>query len=77
MGETAAFLDEKRREILHEAADEVGKAFRFAERPNRFLYGSDWPLAPMAAYRDFIRSAIPEIYHSLIFEDNARTLFRL
>jgi hypothetical protein len=31
----------------------------------------------MAAYCDFIRSAIPEVYHPLVFEENARLLFRL
>jgi hypothetical protein len=31
----------------------------------------------MAAYRDFIRGALPEPYHPLVFEDNARTLFRI
>ena len=30
-----------------------------------------------SAYRDFIRTSIPEIYHSLVFEDNARLLYRL
>jgi predicted TIM-barrel fold metal-dependent hydrolase len=52
------------------------RAFRYAERPNRFLFGSDWPLAPLAAYRDFVRSALPEIHHPQLFEDNARLLFR-
>jgi hypothetical protein len=67
----------ERRELLHEAARAVERAFRYAERPNRFLYGSDWPLAPMAEYSAFIRFAIPEIHHQQIFEDNARALFRL
>jgi hypothetical protein len=31
----------------------------------------------MAAYRDFIRAAVPEPYHGLVFEDNARALFRV
>ena len=32
---------------------------------------------PMTAYRDFIASAIPEAHHSLVFEENARLLFRI
>jgi len=56
---------------------DLKKALAYAECPDRILYGSDWPLAPMAAYRDFIRAAIPEPYHALVFEDNARTLFRI
>jgi predicted TIM-barrel fold metal-dependent hydrolase len=53
----------------------VQAAFRYAGRPNRFLYGSDWPLAPMPAYRDFIRAAIPEDFHDMVFDENARVLF--
>ena len=53
------------------------RAFRYAERPNRFLFGTDWPLVPMRPYRDFIRSAIPELYHPQVFDENARMLFRL
>jgi len=51
------------------------QAFRYAERPNRFLYGSDWPLAPMATYRDFARQAIPDEYQGQVFHDNAAILF--
>jgi len=71
------FPDEEGREALHETAANVGRAFRYAERPNRFLHGSDWPLVPMAPYRDFIRSAIPETHHEQVFEENARRLFQL
>jgi predicted TIM-barrel fold metal-dependent hydrolase len=77
VGDTAAFTAEERREVLHDAVTALQQAFRYAERPNRFLYGSDWPLAPMATYRDFIRASIPEVHHPLIFEENARALFRL
>jgi predicted TIM-barrel fold metal-dependent hydrolase len=77
VGDTAAFTAAEHQDALRETAQSLARAFRYAERPNRFLYGSDWPLAPMPVYRDFIRTAIPENYHSLVFEENARTLFRL
>jgi predicted TIM-barrel fold metal-dependent hydrolase len=77
VGTAAAFGAEERRDALEDAAQAVRRAFRYAERPNRFLYGSDWPLAPMTAYRDFIRTAIPETYHAQVFDENARALFRL
>ncbi len=53
------------------------QAWRYAERPNRFLYGSDWPLAPMEAYRSWVAEAIPEEFHEDVFAGNARRLFRL
>lgn len=77
VGDAAAFQAEERQEGLEQTIRALREAFRYAERPNRFLYGSDWPLAPMAVYRDFIRAAIPEDYHPQIFEENARLLFRI
>jgi predicted TIM-barrel fold metal-dependent hydrolase len=77
VGDADSFTAEERQETLHEAQQAVRRAFRYAERPNRFLYGSDWPLVPMAAYRSFIAAAIPEIHHTQVFAENARALFRL
>jgi predicted TIM-barrel fold metal-dependent hydrolase len=77
VGDAASFSAEERRDLLEDTAVALRRAFRYAERPNRFLYGSDWPLAPMAAYRDFIRAAIPAVHHQQVFEDNARLLFRV
>jgi predicted TIM-barrel fold metal-dependent hydrolase len=77
VGDAAAFADEDRQELLQETQQAVRRAFRYAERPNRFLYGSDWPLAAMTAYRDFIAAVIPEVHHDMVFQDNARILFRL
>jgi predicted TIM-barrel fold metal-dependent hydrolase len=77
VGDAAAFTAPERQEALQETLDGVRRAFRYAERPNRFLYGSDWPLAPMAVYRQWVISAIPEIHHPQVLEDNARMLFRL
>ncbi len=75
VGDAASLAAEERREALHEAQAELRRAFRYAERPNRFLYGSDWPLVPMKAYRDFVAGAIPEVNHPQVFEENARSLF--
>ncbi len=77
VGDAEVFAEEDRKDLLADTAAGVRRAFRYAERPNRFVYGSDWPLAPMPAYRDFIRSAIPELYHQQVFEDNARALFKI
>ena len=76
VGKEECFDGELRREALEDVRQGVRRAFRYSERPNRFLYGSDWPLAPMASYKAFIGSAIPEFFHPQVFEDNARTLFR-
>jgi predicted TIM-barrel fold metal-dependent hydrolase len=77
VGDEDSFTAAERQEMLQETAAGVRRAFRYAERPNRFLYGSDWPLTPMAPYRQFIATAIPELYHPQVFEDNARKLFQI
>ena len=77
VGDEAAFTADERQDLLSDLRTAVQRAFRYAERPNRFLYGSDWPLAPMPAYRDYVRSLIPAVYHDLVFTENARTLFGL
>jgi hypothetical protein len=64
-------------DAVNDVAGRVRTAFRYAERPNRFLFGTDWPLISIPAYRDFIRNVIPERHHAQVFEENARLLFRL
>jgi predicted TIM-barrel fold metal-dependent hydrolase len=77
VGDGTEFEEERYRDGIADLADRVRKAFRYAERPNRFLYGSDWPLMPMETYRNFVRSLIPTEHHDAVFEENARTLFRI
>lgn len=75
VGPEEDFTDESRDDARRDALERIRLAFRYAERPNRFLYGSDWPLAPMPAYSAFIREAIPTDFHEMVFTQNARTLF--
>jgi predicted TIM-barrel fold metal-dependent hydrolase len=77
LGDREAFSAEERQDCLLDVTTALRRAFRYAERPNRFLYGSDWPLADMTAYRDFLQAALPATCHEQVFEENARTLFRL
>jgi predicted TIM-barrel fold metal-dependent hydrolase len=77
VGDEETFAAVGKQEMLGEARTAVAKAFRYAERPNRFLFGSDWPLAPLNAYRTFIASVIPEVFHPQVFEENAGMLFRI
>jgi len=76
VGDALLFEEEARRDLLADTGRRVAEAFRYAERPNRFLYGSDWPLVPMREYRDFIRTLLPPANHQQVLEDNARGLFQ-
>jgi predicted TIM-barrel fold metal-dependent hydrolase len=71
------FTGEEKAEALDEVRQGVRRALRYAERPTRFLFGSDWPLAPLVAYRDFVASMVPAEWHELVFEENARMLFHV
>jgi hypothetical protein len=64
-------------ELLADLRANLKRAFRYAERPNRFLFGSDWPLIPFGPYSEFIRSAIPSEFHDDIFRANAKLLFKV
>jgi predicted TIM-barrel fold metal-dependent hydrolase len=77
VGNEEEMADPDARTAIDEVIGRIAAAFRYAERPNRFLYGSDWPLAPMPLYSDFIRLAIPEEYHEQVFAENAMKLFGL
>ncbi len=76
VGTEEVFASEEGMEAAAELGDAIRRAIRFSERPNRFLYGTDWPLAPMTAYRDFILDALLPEWHGLVFEENAHVLFR-
>ncbi len=64
-------------DVLKQEAEKIREAFLYSECPHRYLYGSDWPLAPMASYRKFIFDAIPSEHHQAVFHDNAKELFGL
>ncbi len=77
VGTDEVFASDDGHEAAAELSHAIQRAIRYSERPNRFIYGTDWPLAPMSAYRDFIFDAIPPEFHEMVFEENARVLFRM
>jgi predicted TIM-barrel fold metal-dependent hydrolase len=77
VGDDGAFASEEGRDAAADLAHAVERAIRYSERPNRFVYGTDWPLAPMTAYREFVKQAVPAEHHAQVFEENARVLFRM
>lgn len=77
VGKQAEIEALRKQGALKDVIDSVRKAFLYTECPDRFLYGSDWPLVPMALYRDLIREMIPEEAHQAVFHDNAKALFGL
>ena len=56
---------------------DLKKAIGYVGDYNKFVYGSDWPLAPMGAYRRLIESAIPREHHQAVFRTNAKQVFKV
>ncbi|MFZ7102842.1 MAG: amidohydrolase family protein [Peptococcaceae bacterium] len=47
----------------------------YANRYDKVLFGTDWPLVPIAPYVNFIKEIIPEKYHEDVFYRNALAVF--
>lgn len=69
--------DEEAADAISDARRAMAAAFKYAERPNRFLFGTDWPLVGIKPYRDWVAGWAPEEHRDLIFRDNARMLLRI
>jgi predicted TIM-barrel fold metal-dependent hydrolase len=59
------------------AISDLKKAIGYVGDYKRFLYGTDWPLAPMGCYRRLIESLIPKAHHQEVFRTNAKSVFSL
>jgi predicted TIM-barrel fold metal-dependent hydrolase len=77
VGTAADFKRYRQEGALKTVIQDVRRMLEFTERPDRLLFGSDWPLAPIDVYRDFIRELVPEQHHQAVFRDNAMSLFKL
>lgn len=62
---------------LNDIIASIQRGMRYTEKPDRFLYGTDWPLAPMKEYFTFAERLVPTEFHSLFFRENAQGLFPL
>jgi predicted TIM-barrel fold metal-dependent hydrolase len=77
IGDAEEFATMKKDGVLDRAMKRIKEGIEYSEAPDKFLFGSDWPLAPMAVYRDFVRMLFPEKHHAAVFGGTARTLFGL
>ena len=51
-------------------------ALILADRYDKLIFGTDWPLAPLKTYIDFIKKIVPEKYYEDVFFHNALKLFQ-
>lgn len=55
--------------------DHFRRALVFAERYDKVLFGTDWPLIPVGAYIEFVKNLIPEAHWEEVFYKNALKVF--
>jgi predicted TIM-barrel fold metal-dependent hydrolase len=55
----------------------IQEGIDFTEKPEKFVFGSDWPLAPITTYRDFVKDLFPKEHHAKVLGETARKLFKL
>jgi len=55
--------------------DHFRRALVYADNYEKMLFGTDWPLAPIGVYIDFVRKLIPEKFHDEVFYRNAFQVF--
>lgn len=58
--------------------DEIEDVITYAGEPEKFLYGTDWPICSMKSYLEFVRGLeIAERDRQLLLYENTRRLFKL
>lgn len=55
--------------------DHFRRALVYSDQYEKMLFGTDWPLAPIDLYAEFIRRLVPEQHHEKVFYENAFGLF--
>ena len=55
--------------------DHFRRAIVFAEKYDRLVFGTDWPLVPLEAYIKFVKQLIPETHWENVFYNNALRVF--
>jgi len=71
------FANKKKAALVKHEVARIKQAVAYVEDPTKFLFGSDWPLTPVAVYADFIRQVFPKEEHAAVFRTNAEDLFGL
>jgi len=55
--------------------DHFRRALVYADNYEKMLFGTDWPLAPIDVYIDFVKRLIPEKHYEDVFYNNAFRVF--
>ena len=63
------------RQLNNGSFDHLKHAIRFCDHYERLIFGTDWPIASIGAYIEFIKYFIPEEHYKAVFYENAIKVF--
>ncbi len=75
IGDAESFRKSAQDGALERVVNRIKQGIEYTEAPEKFLFGSDWPLAPVAVYREFIEQLFPKNLHPAVFRDTAQHVF--
>jgi len=70
------FVPEWFLKTYHGYVEQIRTWLTYLSRYDKLMYGSDWPLVNIPSYIGLIRRLIPEEYHTAVFYENAKSLFK-
>ncbi len=56
--------------------EHVQRGLVYADRYDKVLFGSDWPLVQIQPFIEFIKKLVPEEHHEEVFYENALKVFK-
>jgi len=69
----AYYVYQRKNTVLY--SQHIQRAFVYADRYDKIMFGTDWPLVPIGPYIEFIKSIVPETAQEEVFFHNALTVF--
>jgi len=70
--EQLIFATEKREKVMHHYA----QGLQYLNNYKRAVFGTDWPIVPMAAYIEFCKKIVPQHKYEDVFYNNAFDVYK-
>lgn len=75
IGDGEAFKKMAKDGVLERTVNRIKQGIEYTEAPEKFMFGSDWPLSPVATYREFVEQLFPKKHHLAVFRETAKEVF--
>jgi len=74
VGDAAYFRGAMQKQLL---LDRYSQALVVMDKYDKVLFGTDWPLVPMASYIDFCKAIVPRETYDKVFYENACRVYNI